>query len=49
MSTRNGRGAEVGQVAVVMAVIAGVLLLTLMAFILRFLNSSLWSTGVSAL
>ncbi|MFI1394607.1 hypothetical protein [Streptomyces sp. NPDC020681] len=42
MSERNGRWAEARQAAVAMAVIAGVLLLALMAFVLRFFKSSLW-------
>ena len=42
MTKRSDRWSEVGQVAAAMAVIAGVLLLALMAFVLRFFKSSLW-------
>ncbi|MGC5008266.1 hypothetical protein [Streptomyces sp. DT203] len=42
MTKHNGRGSEATQAAVAMAVIAGVLLLALLAFILRIFKSLLW-------
>ncbi|MET7856512.1 hypothetical protein ABZS81_04645 [Streptomyces sp. NPDC005318] len=42
MTKRNGRWSEATQAAAAMAVIAGVLLLALLAFVLRFFKSLLW-------
>ncbi|MGW6140119.1 hypothetical protein [Streptomyces sp. NPDC055140] len=42
MTKRNGRWSEAAQVAAAMAVIAGVLLLALLALVLRFFKPLLW-------